>query len=179
MPGYARDPVSVRFTAGARKLLDRAYAHPGQWQATRVADPDVRLIAWLAGQGIDPWAPDRPSAESGRGLDAKSRWCRGFVRALYYEHRWYSGRGAGQWRQSRRTSPRTAGALEVEVGRRVLAVGIIPAGRAVRVRIRRGGQSKLKAVKALPDSRRIYDDRGRRAARWSDPDKRDWNIFRD
>ena len=171
---YQRDPVSELFDTSARRLLDRAYAHPGQWAATRLANPSLRHLAWLAAHGINPYAPDRPSAQGGRGLNARTTWARGFIRAVYHQHKWYSGAPGGGWRDERRTTPRQAGALQVEVGRAVPVRGIIPAGRAVRIRLRPGGQAARKAVRKLPDSARIFTDRGEAAARWSDPDLRDW-----
>jgi len=171
---YRRDPVSVLFDAGARRLLDRAYAKPGTWVGTRLADPGPRHAAYLVALGINPAGPDDASVEGGQGLNAKSRWARGFVRAIYYQHKWWSSGGGPGWRESKRSVARHAGALQIEVGRRVPVLGVIPAGRAVRIRIRAGGQAATKAVKKLPDQRRIYDDRGRRAARASVPELRDW-----
>lgn len=169
---YARDPVSVRFDAGARAVLDRAYARPGTWIATRVADPTPRQRLALRAAGIRWNGPDNPSAEGGRGLNARDRWTRGFVRALYYQHLWYSGRGG--WRASRRSVPRHAGGLQIQVGRRLRPSGVLPAGRAVRVRLAPGGEAKLRAVRGQPDSGRIYTDDQGTGARWSDPARRDW-----
>jgi len=174
--GATRDPISEAFDAGARRLLERAYARPGVWIATRIADPGLRVRTRLMVAGINPDGPDPVRALPGKGIDAKDRWTRAFIRALYWNHRWYSGKPGGGWRTDKRASPRSASALEVEVGRRVPVRGIIPAGRAVRVRTRRGGTVAANAVKRLPDSRRIYDDDGRRADRWADPDIRDWNV---
>lgn len=163
-----RDPVSELFDPGARALLARAYAAKGRWAGTRLADPGPRHLAWAARVGINVGGPD-PAA----GGEARSRWARGFVRSLYYQHKWWSD-GDGGFRRTRRIEPRHAGALEVEVGRRVPVLGVIPAGRAVRVRIRPGGQAALRAVKRLPDSARIYSDSGAPAGRWADPNRRDW-----
>ncbi|HVH79719.1 MAG TPA: hypothetical protein VM782_10040, partial [Stellaceae bacterium] len=98
---FSRDPVSQLFDAGARQLLERAYAARGGWVGTRLADPTPRHRAVLALLGINPDAPD-DAAAAGRGLDAKSRWGRGFVRALYYQHKLWAASGGG-WRRSRRT----------------------------------------------------------------------------
>jgi hypothetical protein len=168
-----RDPVSELMDGGARALLSRAYARPGRWAETRLADPGPRHLAVLAVRGINPFGPDDVSARGGRGLDARSRWARGFVRALYYQHQWYSEPG-GQWRTARRLVPRRAGALQVEVGRKVPTAGIIPAGRIVRIRLLPGGEAARRAVRRLPDSRRIYTDRGDQAARSADIANRDW-----
>lgn len=167
---FQRDPVSELFDGGARKLLARAYAAPGSWQSTRLAPPGPRHIAHLAGLGINPLAPDNPSAEGGPdpGTSARSRWARGFVRAVYYQHRWYSGTGGAGWRAARRTVPRHAGALEVTVGRRT---GL---GQEVRARLRPGGARALAAVQRLGEAKRIYDSAGSPAGRWSDPARRDW-----
>jgi hypothetical protein len=171
---FKRDPLSELFDAGARRLLDRAYAAPGRWVSTRIADPGPAALARAAAAGIDPLERDDPPVAGGRGIDARTRWCRAFVRALYYQHRWYSG-GAGRgWRARPRTVPRHAGALRVEVGRAVPALGAIPRGRAVRVRLDAGGQAAEDAVAALPASRRRVTPDGRPGPRWSDPGLRDW-----
>ena len=174
MAVYERDPLSELFDAGARQLLDRAYAARGQWVRTRVADPGPRQLVACAELGIDPFGPDDSSAKGGRGLDAKTRWCRAFVRAVYYQHRWYSGTKAGAWRRDKRMEPRHSGAIEIEIGRRVPVLGVIPAGRAVRIRIRPGGETAKRAAKRMAAADRIYTDRGRPGERHSDPAKRDW-----
>lgn len=177
MPPLARDPVSVLFDAGARQLLERAYANPGTWQGTRLADPDRRHVEWGLALGINVLGPDSPSVRGGRraGLNARTRWCRGFVRALYYQHRWYSTPGKNpQWRDERRLSPRSTGALQVEIGRALPVRGVIPAGRAVRIRLAAGGQAKQRAARALPEGDRIWADDGEPGGRFSYPDLRDW-----
>ena len=183
---YERDPLSVLLDAGARRLLERAYASPGTWVGTRLADPGMRARTFAASRGINPDGPDNPSAQGGRSrrTDAQTRWGRAFVRAVYYQHRWYSGGGTRGWRSDRRTTPRDTGGLRFEVGRHLPAspqfdpanpgAGGFPPGRAVRLRLERGGAAKLRAVQRLPDSQRIYDDSGEAAARWSDPNQRDW-----
>ena len=177
MPGYSRDPVSVRFDGGARKVLERAYARPGVWIATRITDPTPRQVAWLRLHGISWRGPDNPSAQGGSGLNARDRWTRGFVRAVYFQHKWYSGGGTRPWRAQRRGTPRYSGALQIEVGRRVPARGVIPSGRAIRIRLLKGGMAKERAVEAIPAQRRWAAGRkGEREAgpRWSDPTARDW-----
>lgn len=160
---FARDPVSVAFDAGARRLLDRAYARPGVWQGTVLAGPRPGARLRLAAAGINPDAPD-PAP----GGAARTRWARGFVRAVYYQHRWWSEGGGPGWRTARRRVARSSGALRFEVGR---ATG---AGRAVRIIILPGGAAAAKAVKRMPASRRIYTDSGAPGARWSDPADRDY-----
>jgi hypothetical protein len=165
----------VLFDAGARRLLARAYAKPGEWVMTRLADPTpgeaARCLAWY---GINVLGPDNAPTQSGRRQDAHTRWGRGFVRALYYQHKWWSGLGSSGWRASKRTTPRTAGALQVEWGRRLPVLGVIPAGRAVRVRLARGGQAAAKAVAAKGEGARIYDARGNPAGRHAEASERDW-----
>lgn len=171
---FRRDPVSELFDLAARKLLRRAYARPGEWVGTRLKDPGPRELAWCAQRNINPFGPDDASAlGTSGGTNTRTRWARGFVRACYYQHRWWSGAGT-QFRAEKRTTARQAGALEVEVGRAVRAAGVIPAGRAVRVRLNRGGQAADRAVKRLPDRDRIWEDDGVRGNRWSDPEKRGW-----
>lgn len=165
---YKRDPVSVAFDATAERLLLRAYSQRGQWVQVRLKDPTTReRTRWLQ-QGINVDAPDNPTASGGTGLNARSRWARGLVRSLYYLHK-NAGRG---------------GALQIEVGRHIPASpqfdpryperGGFPPSRQFRVRIATGGQVALRAVKRLPDSRRIYDDDGNPASRWADPERGDW-----
>ena len=166
--GAPPDPVSVAFETTAARLLERAYAQRGSWVSVRLTDPTIRQRTQWAAVGIDVDGPDNPSSRSGRGLDAKTRWARGLVRALYRLHK-HSGR---------------SGSLQVEVGRRIPASpqfdpryperGGFPPSRQFRVRIARGGQVALRAVQRLPDSRRTFDDDGQPAARWSDPALRDW-----
>jgi len=154
--------VSVLWDAAAAALLGRARRARGQWAGTRIADPSPRQrAALLAAYGIDPDAGDRPSTATRRGgLNARTRWARGFVRAVYYAN------------DTRHGGPGLA--LEVEVGAHKPALGVIPAGRAVRLRVRRGGSVALRAVARKPDSKRIWDDAGLPAGRFSDPALRDW-----
>ena len=165
--------MSELLDSGARRLLARAYSQrAGTWVMTRLADPDQRTLDWAVGLGIDPLlGPDHATTASGQRNDAHTRWGRAFTRALYFNHRWY-GDKAG-WRPERRTVP-WGRPLQVDWGRRVPAAGVIPAGRAVRVRLAVGGKTALRVVRAKPDSQRIYDDEGFTAGRWADPGKRDW-----
>ena len=157
-----RDPVSVLWDRGAAQLLVRARAARGGWAGTRIADPSPRQRAALMGvYGIDPDGPDRPSTATRRGgVNARTRWARGFVRAIYYAN------------DTRHGGPGLA--LEVEVGVHRPPLGVIPAGRAVRLRVRRGGQVAMRAVGRKPDNARIWDDAGFPAGRFSDPALRDW-----
>jgi hypothetical protein len=165
--------VSLLLDDGARRLLARAYAAgAGQWVMTRLADPDRGTLDWAIDEGLDNLlGPDRATTASGQRNNAHTRWGRAFTRALYYQHRWY-GDTKG-FRPERRTVP-WGRPLQVEWGRRKPAVGMIPAGRAVRIRLAVGGKTALRVVKAKPDVQRIYDDAGVPAGRWSDPGKRDW-----
>ena len=165
MAKKTRDPLSELFDPAARRLLDRAYAAPGQWAGTRVADPNMRQIRYANSHGIYPLAKDDVPG----GL-AKTRWARAFVRACYHQHKWWSAGGGPGWRSVKRTTYRDAGALVVEVGRAVPARGVIPAGRAVRVKLMAGGSAKARAVSKTPDAR-IWADGG---PAWADPGRRDW-----
>lgn len=159
---FERDPVSVLWDLPAAVLLERARKARGEWQGTRIADPSPRQRAMLARLGINVDGRDNPSAIGGRAgaASAKTRWARGFVRALHYQNDRRNG-GPGL-------------AIEVEIGRHKEAGVKVPAGRAVRVRIRRGGSVAQRIVRQMPDSQRIYTDGGYPGHRWSDPKRRDW-----
>ena len=163
MAASRRDPVSELFDRGARTLLERAYARPGQWVGTRVAFPSARHVAYFAGEGINVLGQDQWG---------RDRWAAGFIRAVYYQHKWFYSQG--QLRSERRTTANQTRAVRYELGRRMPVRGVIPAGRAVRIRVEAGGGKAMAAVKRLPESRRIYDDSGSPAARWADPNERDW-----
>jgi hypothetical protein len=170
-----RDPASELLDRGARALLARAYSvRSGTWVMTRLADPTAEHERWARSVGLDPlMGPDRPTTQSGRAVNAHTRWGRAFTRALYHQHRWYGDKPRKGFRAQRRTVPYGI-PLQVEWGRRVPARGVIPAGRAVRIRIATGGKTALRVVKSKPDSQRIYEDGGAPAGKWSDPSRRDW-----
>lgn len=157
-----RDPVSVLWDGAAAQLLARARSARGGWAGTRIADPSPRQRAALQRvHGIDPDGPDRPSTARRRGgVNARTRWARGFVRAVYYAN------------DTRHGGPGLA--LEVQVGAHKPPLGVIPAGRAVRLRVRRGGQVAMRAVARKPDVARIWDDENMPAGRFSDVALRDW-----
>lgn len=163
MPAYERDPVSEGLTRAARSLLARAYATPGRWVSTRLADPDPATIAEYRAYGIDVTGPDNAPVAGARRLDAKTRWARGYVRALYYQHLWYSELGGRGWRTTRRTEQRRSGALRVNVGRHVPELGIIPAGRLVSAILLPGGQQARDAAAAHPSAP-------------ADPTRREWEA---
>jgi hypothetical protein len=170
----SRDPVSVLFDDGARALLQRAYTHPGRWQETRVADPTARHLAVFAAHGINLLGRDKPSAH-GAGLNAHTRWMRGFVRALYHQHQYWSGDGGG-WRSEPRLVPRRDLAIQVQIGHAMPVRGIIPAGRHVQIRTRPGGDKALAAVRRMPLARRIFAADGSHAGRGEqDLARRDWS----
>lgn len=166
---FRPDPVSVLMEESAQALLDRAYIAEhsrspdrvrveGGWVSYRLPAPapdEVRYI--MRYHQIDVTGPDHSLAVGGRGLNARSRWGRAFVRALY-----------------RLNKKSKAGPLEVTVSRRYRAVGIIPAGWDVRIR-HPSRSGAIAAVQRKPDSARIYDDDGETAKRWADYEKRDWD----
>lgn len=164
--------MSVLFDAGARKLLRRAYARPGQWVGTRLADPPARTVAWAVELGINLLGPDNASTLSGAALPARTRWARAFIRSVYYQHKWHYARGELQ--PTRRLRPNPDRSVEFEVGRRVPVLGILPAGRAVRIRVRTGGQAATRAVRKMPEGARIYTDDGHPGGRWAYSGDRDW-----
>jgi hypothetical protein len=174
MVGATRDPVSIPFDTSARRLLGKAYASPGTWQQAWLPDPSIRQRTHYTGMGINVSGPD--PLPKGGGLDAKTRWARGFVRAMYFQHKWYSGTRGSGWRAERRTSPRSANGLRIMVGRHVPAspqfdprqpeLGGLPPRRRIRVQLAAGGKAKDRAVARLSNADRIYTPEGRPAARW-------------
>jgi hypothetical protein len=180
--GATRDPVSEQFDAKARRLLARAYANRGSWQQDWLADPGIRSRSRFLALGINVDGPD--PLPPGGGVDAKTRWARGFVRAVYYQHKWYSGGRGGEWRKDRRTSARNTGGLRIEVGRHVVASpqfdprhperGGLPPRRRVRVQLAAGGKAKTAAVARLSNKDRIWTDTGNPAGRFGEQRYRDW-----
>jgi hypothetical protein len=177
-----RDPVSEPFDAAARKILDRAYVNRGTWQEIWLPDPTIRQRTRFADLGIDVGGPDPLPA--GGGVNARTRWARGFIRAIYYQHKWYSGT-PGNWRDQKRTAPRNLGGLRVEVGRHVAAspqfdparpaAGGFPARRRIRVQLATGGTAKDAAVARLSNADRIYTRGGAPAGRFGGGTQyRDW-----
>lgn len=146
-----RDPLSEWFDAGARRHLDRAYARPGEWVTTRLQDPEPRHRRAAAAL-LPPIDVDGPDPIPGR--KAVTRWGRAYIRALYYQHRWWSAGGGPGWRATRRTTKRISGALLVEFGPRRRALGVVPGGLEVRIQLAPGGQKKAAAVAAMPTSER-------------------------
>jgi hypothetical protein len=167
---FNRDPVSELLDSGARRILERAYATPGRWVTTRLADPDPGHVSYFGSLGIDVNAADR----AGRSLNAHTRWGRAFVRSIYYQHQWYSNIGGRGWRAQRRTTERKSGALKIEVARHMAPLGVIPAGRIVRVILYPGGASAVKAVDREPDRARIFTAQGGQGGAASDVSRRDW-----
>lgn len=167
---FSRDPVSELLDHGARLLLERAYATPGRWVSTRLTDPGAEHVRYFAGLGIDVNGPDR----AGRKLDTHTRWARGFVRSIYYQHLWFSELGGHGWRNAKRTTARTAGALQIDVGRRVPELGVIPAGRVVSIILRPGGQAATRAVERIPDAGRIFTAAGAPGGAAATATRRDW-----
>jgi hypothetical protein len=184
MAGSRRDPVSEAFDGPARRLLDKAYASPRQWVSVWLPDPSIRQRTRFLQEGINVGGPDPLPA--GGGTDAKTRWARGFVRAVYYQHKNYSPRtGSSSW--ARRSAPRATGGLRVEVGRHVPASpqfdpahperGGFPPRRRVRIQLAAGGKAKDAAVTRLATKDRWAEGpKGSRRAgpRWADPAYRDW-----
>jgi hypothetical protein len=169
MAGRERDPVSAQFDAAAAKLLARAARRPGTWAGTYVRNPSPQWVIWGRRNGIRLLGPDNAPG----GL-ARTRWCRGFVRSVYYLHKWHWYESGGYRPADRRNVPNHSTGIQFQVGTVRIGKGGAVLGRAVRIRFRTGGDDALEAVRKLPDSRRIYDDAGNPAGRWSSPAGRDW-----
>ena len=173
--------MSEPFDPAVRRLLDKVYANKGSWQQVWLPDPTLRQRTRFIGIGINVDGPDPLPA--GGGVNARTRWARGFIRALYYQHRNFSPMRGKSW--EKRTSPRNTGGLRVQVGRHVPAspqfdpanpsAGGFPARRRIRVQLAAGGKAKATAVARLSDEDRIYTKSGAAAARWGGAGKyRDW-----
>jgi len=162
--------MSELFDAGARAILDRAYAQPREWHYTRLVDPSpAELIRW---RGHDPLGPDPVPGER-----YVTRWGRAFSRAIYYQHRWWSASAqGGPWRATRRPVVRKSGALLVEAGRyKPAGLGSVALrrGLAFRVQLAPAGAEMRAAVAALPASQRWAGPQGHGPAT-SQLDDRDW-----
>ena len=93
---------------------------------------------------------------------------------MYYNHEWYYYATRGLDLPDRRLTKNRSQALQFEVGTvRIDPRGLV-IGRAVRIRLLKGGTQAMRAVDKLPDSKRIYNDEGNPAGRWADPAARDW-----
>lgn len=158
-----RDPVSEWFDAGARQLLDRVYARPGQWVGTRVAAPTPREAARAALEGINV---------AGRDQWGRPRWPAALIRAVYYQHKWH--RTGKLWHEDRRLTPNDTRGISYEIGRWMPVRGMVPAGYAVRVTSHPGGSAAVRAAKRKPEERRIFTDEGEPGPRWADPGLRDY-----
>jgi hypothetical protein len=152
------------------------------WQGTRLANPGPAALAELAALGIRWNGPDNVSAVGGRrgGLNARTRWARGFVRCLYHQHLYYAATQTGPgWLDEKRMVRLRTRALDIEIGRGLPGSRIpgstLVAGRAVRVRVRRAGpQAADNAARRLRPGDRIWTDGTEPGARFSDAALRDW-----
>jgi hypothetical protein len=167
MRGVRRDPVSVQFDAASARLLRRAYERKGEWAGTYVKNPSVEWMAWGLRNGISLLG-----ADNAPGGQARTRWCRAFVRSAFYQHRWYYYPGRGLVLSDRRSSP-WGRPLQYQVGTVRLTPGGIVVGRAVRVRTQ-SPRGARRVVDELPDSRRIYTAAGEPGGRFSNVADRDW-----
>jgi len=162
-----RDPVSENMDSAARALLTRVYQARGGWASTRLADPSPAQMGLWITHGIN--ITGRDPVERG-GFRAPNRWCRAYTRALWYQHKWYSGAPGGGWRAQKRAAMRWPG-IEVEFGRHRTVLGVIPAGYPVRVRL---ASAAAAARLDRPEESWAWADGGQR---WADPAGRDWAAF--
>lgn len=161
--GLPRDPVSLVWDTAAARILQRVYEQRGGWYATRITDPPPSLLAYFgAKHDIDLTGPDNAATISGRHINYRTRWNRGFVRAVNYRNdRRHGGPG---------------GPLEIQVGRpKPAGPGNTPAGWAVRLRVRRGGDKRARrAVERKKYGDRIWTGDGEPGGRFHDITGRDW-----
>jgi len=151
MSGYGQrpDPVSVAWEAAAQHALDKAREARGAWWGTRLADPTPQQVARWAREGIDVTGRDPVRYQLARG-----RWQRAFMRAVY------------------RLEDRRS--IEVQIGRKYPRRGVIPSGRYMRIRVKRGGSVAMRAVERKPARDRIYLDDGSPGGRYAQWSARDW-----
>ena len=86
---FRRDPVSVYYDRRASTALRAAVRRRGQWVTISVPQLSPRASVACLRAGINPYSDDG----TGRGI---SRAVRGFVRALYWQHR-HDGTQDGLW----------------------------------------------------------------------------------
>lgn len=170
MAALQRDPVSVQFDAAAARLLKRAAANHGGWVGTYVKNPSPAWMLWGARHGINLLGPD--NAVGGR---ARTRWCRGFIRSVYYLHQWHWYQGRGLDLTDKRTVRNRYPSLQYQVGTvRINPDGVV-VGRAVRIRFLVGdARAAREAARRQPASERIFTDSGAPGPKWADPSVRDW-----
>ena len=166
---FQRDPVSEQFDQPAARLIRRAHATPGRWRGTYIANPGPAWVAWGAQNGIRLLGADTATA----GM-ARTRWCRAFVRSVYYLYKnfYYEGRGLDM--SDKRLTSNDSRAVQFQVGGVRIARGGVVVGRLVRIRMVPGGGQALHAVEQLPDDARIWEDDGHPGGRFAWPELRDW-----
>jgi hypothetical protein len=94
---FARDPLSERYDAAARRLISRATAKPGRWAYTVVARPrpGPQIIEWLRSKGLG-----LEDTDDG-GLTTYQR---AFQRSVYWNVKHHSGK---PWSLQREWGPVT------------------------------------------------------------------------
>lgn len=130
MAEFDRDPVSVQFDDAARRLLQRAYANPGQWTGTYLARPNPVWRAWARYRGIDLESRDRWG---------EVRWVRAFKRSCYWNLAWYGY--AGHLGAARRVSKSDGKAMLWETGNLVRKQGWPGRRYAIRIKLVPGGRA--------------------------------------
>lgn len=151
----------------AARLLRRAYKTPGSWVGTYVRNPGPAWLVWGARHRVNLLG-----ADNAPGGEARTRWCRAFVRSCFWLHKHHYWPGRGLVLTEARTGTWPA-PLEYRVGRVKINSGGVVAGRLVQVRLAPAAGA-ASAVAALPDSKRIYTGDGAPGGRFSDPADRDW-----
>lgn len=166
---YGPDPVSVDFEVTAKRLLGRAFQQPGQWVVVGLIDPDKKQRGYWKSRGIDL---DGADPVPPGGLNARTRWARALVRAIYRVNK-HEGNGDRS--------------ITVEVGRHIPAspqwdaanprAGGFPPRRQFRIMYQPDKAKARRHMRRQPDTARAVDDQGRPTSHWSDPNnpkQRDW-----
>lgn len=154
-----RDPVSVWFDEAARRYLERAYEHQGQWAGQYLAPPSPRAVARLALMGVNPYGRDRWG---------EVRWVRAYKRAVYFQLKKHGTRTGMNYAEVR-TSPWPARSLEWQTGARVQKAGWPQRRWAIRIRVHPTGAAASKAAREKTPERQRWIVNGRVTDRQSTP----------
>jgi hypothetical protein len=167
---FARDPISEHFDGAAADLLRRAYAQRGQWAAAWVPNPSAEWREWALANG---WGrllgPD-----DAPGGQARTRWCRAFIRSVWDRNRKYmTSHGLDLDQEPRPWGIRPPWSLDYRVGTRLAEVygpgggGLI--ARKAEIRLLTQAEARKFAAEIPAGKRWITEDGhpGPRYANWS------------
>lgn len=164
---YVRDPVSLLFSPprsmAAPRLLERAYASPGEWVTTPVAGPTLEHRTWALAGGIN--LDEEQSIGDNEPLN---RWLRGYIRAVYWVHKWHYYESIGGLNLNRkRMAPGDSRGVRYRVGERIQRMGALTFATPVSIVVVAGGSAGYNRARR---ARRYIDNEAVRSV----PELRDW-----